>query len=278
MITNEQLKARQLGIGGSDMPIILGLSSFLTPYQLYLQKTGINDLSGEETPLQYWGNQLESIVRDEFAKRNNVVVETPDTITSPFYDFMIGNIDGYIPELNAILEIKCSHQFMASEWGESGSDIIPMSYLVQVAWYCILKNADCAYIAVLIGGNDYREFKYERDFVLEDTLIKAAKVFWNCVQTKTPPEPVNQVDLRLMYPKHDPEKTVVAKPEIADQLCTLADTRFKIKTLSEIEDKSKFNIMQFMQDAEVLVDEYDKPIVTWKANKRGSRTFLMKGM
>jgi putative phage-type endonuclease len=278
MITNDQREARKLGIGGSDMPIILGLSSYKTPYQLYLEKTGKTDLSFEQTQQQYWGEQLEGIIREEFAKRNNIIVETYDTCVHPFYNFIRGNIDGYIPAWNAVLEVKCSNQFMASEWGESGSDVIPMQYLVQIAYYCAITNANCAYLAVLIGGNDYREYKYERDLGLEDKLIEAAKTFWNCVQSNTPPEPINQVDLRLMYPKHNPDKTVLAEPEITQQLNTLADTRFKIKQLSEIEDKYKFNIMQFMEDAECLVDDFGKPIVTWRVNKRGSRTFLMKGM
>lgn len=277
MITEEQRKDRMLGIGGSDMPIILGLSNYKTPYQLYLEKIGEVDGSFEETPLQYWGQQLEGVIRDEFAKRNNVCIETPETLIHPFYDFLRGNLDGFIPSLNAVLEVKCSNQFMANEWGDSGSDVIPMQYLVQVAHYCAVTNADCAFIAVLIGGHDYREFKYVRDLELEETVIKAAKEFWKCVQTRTPPEPVNQVDLRLMFPKHDPEKIKTIEPEVAEQLTTLVDTRFKIKALTEIEDKYKFNIMQFMQDAECLTDMTGKPIVSWKANKRGSRTFLIKG-
>jgi hypothetical protein len=32
-----------------------------------------------------------------------------------------------------------------------------------------------------------------------------------------------------------------------------------------------------MQDAECLVDETGKPILSWKADKRGSRRFLLKG-
>jgi hypothetical protein len=43
------------------------------------------------------------------------------------------------------------------------------------------------------------------------------------------------------------------------------------------EEQYKFNIMQFMQDAECLVDKEGRPIISWKANKRGSRTFLVKG-
>ena len=278
MITKEQLEERKLGIGGSDMPIILGLSNYKTPYQLYLEKIGESLPDTEMTPFQYWGTQLEGIIRDEFAKRNNVTVECPSTAVHPFNDFLRGNVDGYIREWNAVLEVKCSAGFMAHEWGEDGSDVIPMQYLVQVAHYCAVLNADCAYIAVLIGGNDYREFKYTRDMDLESKVIDAAKRFWNCVQTKTPPAPINQIDLRLMYPKHDPEKVKAIEPEVAEQLTTLADTRFKIKQLSEIEEKYKFNIMQFMQDAECLTDSSGRPIVSWKANKRGTRTFLMKGL
>lgn len=278
MITEEQRQERMLGLGGSDMPIILGLSNYKTPYQLYLEKTGLVQPTDEMTDFQYWGHKLEDVIRQEFALRNKVEVQCPDTIIHPFHEFLRGNIDGFIPEWNAILEVKCSAGWMASQWGEDGSDVIPMQYLVQVAHYCAIKNADCAYIAVLIGGNNYREFKYTRDLVLEEKIINAAKTFWNCVQTRTPPAAINQVDLNLMFPKHNPEKTVTAEPEIKEQIATLAETKFKIKQLSEVEDQYKFNIMQFMQDAEALVNEDGVPIVSWKANKRGSRTFLMKGI
>lgn len=278
MITEQQREERKLGIGGSDMPIILGLSSYKTPYQLYLEKIGEDSTDYEMTPFQYWGHQLEGIVRDEFSKRNNITVECPDTVIHPFHPFLRGNVDGFIPEWNAVLEVKCASSFMANEWGEDGSDIIPMPYLVQVAHYCAVLNADCAYIAVLIGGNDYREYKYTRDATLENKVIDAAQKFWECVQKRTPPEPINQIDLKLLYPKHDPEKMKVIEPEMAEQLTTLYDTRFKIKQLNEVEEKYKFNIMQFMQDAECLTDQSGRPIVSWKANKRGTRTFLMKGI
>ncbi len=278
MITEQQREERRLGIGGSDMPIIMGLSSYKTPYQLYLEKIGESPTSSDMTDSQYWGSMLEDVIRDEFQRRNNVVVETPDTCVHPFHDYLRGNVDGFIPAWNAVLEVKCASNFMAHEWGEDGSDTIPMQYLVQVAFYCAVLNADCAYIAVLIGGNDYREFKYTRDFELESKIIDAAKHFWKQVQDKNPPEATNQIDLKLMFPKHDPAKTKIIAPEVAEQLTTLSETRFKIKQLSEIEDKYKFNIMQFMQDAECLIDNSGKPIVSWKSNKRGSRTFLLKGV
>jgi len=276
-LSYEKKQERKLGIGGSDMPIILGLSKYKTPYQLYLEKKGILSIGDEMSPVQYWGNLLENVIRDEFADRNNVIIQTPDTITHPFYDFMRANIDGYISEWEAVLEIKCSTQFMVNEWGEDGSDYIPMAYLAQVAHYCSATNADCAYIAVLIGGNDYRQYKYVRDLGLEKTIIDAACAFWDSVQNGDAPPATNQIDLRLMFPRHIPEKTVNVSSEIDSHLKNLLDTKAKMKELQAIEEESRFKIMQYMEDNECLLDESGRPLVTWKANKKGSRVFLMKG-
>ena len=276
MLTLSQIEERKNGIGGSDMPIILGLSKYKTAYQLYLEKLGIIESSYDETPVQYWGNRLESIVRDEFASRHNIEIETPDTITHPMFDYMKGNLDGFIPEWNAVLEIKCSSSYMSNEWGEDGSDMIPMSYLVQVAHYCAVTNADKAYIAVLIGGNDYREFMYKRDLILESTLIDAAKDFWDGMQDEVAPSSQAMTDVRLMYPTHSNGKSIIASADMETEILNMVKLRKKMKDLSEEEDKLKQVVATHMQDAECLTDANGKTLVTFKTNKKGSRVFLLK--
>lgn len=279
MITEEQRQLRKLGIGGSDISIILGLSNYKTPYQLYLEKTGLLAADIEETPMQYWGNVLEPTIRKEFSKRNKVRVTVPkETIVHPFFDYFFANIDGYIPKWNAVFEAKNSNQFMASQWGESGTDIIPMSYLVQVAFYCSVLNAPCAYLAVLIGGNDYREFKYTRDLELESRIIDAAKEFWNAVTTETPPPATNQIDLKIMYPKNSSNKTSTIDTTVSEHLKELCSMRAKIKELEAIEADNKFKILNYMKDSECLMDESGKILATWKENSKGSRIFLVKGI
>ncbi|HEY4832220.1 MAG TPA: YqaJ viral recombinase family protein [Waddliaceae bacterium] len=277
MITDEQREQRKLGIGGSDMPIILGLSRYKTPYQLYLEKKGIISTSDKMSPLQYWGNRLEPIIRDEFSDRNKVFIQTPDTIIHPFYDFMRANVDGYISEWDAVLEVKCSTQYMAHEWGESESDNIPMAYLVQVAHYCSVLNASCAYIAVLIGGYDYRQYKYIRDFQLEKIIIDSASDFWNAVQNDNVPLPSNQIDLKMMFPCHKKDKHISISDDILCHLNKINEVKVKIKELKALEEESRFNLMKHMKDAECLTDEEGNPLITWKTNKKGSRTFLLKG-
>lgn len=278
MITEEQRLERKNYIGGSDMPIILGLSSYKTPYQLYCEKKGIIENIFEQTQLQYWGNQLEVLIRKEFRKRNRVKVTTPkETIAHPFYDFLRGNLDGFIPKWNAVFEAKCSHQFMAQHWGESDSDVIPMEYLVQVAFYCSVTNADSAHVAVLIGGNEYRQFKYTRDLELEKTIIDTACEFWQAIQDGKPPPAIRQSDIKLMFPKTKIDSTITINNEMKEPLKVLRETRRRINNDKSIQDDAKLMLMSYMEDNEFLMDENNEPIISWKQNKKGSRIFLLKG-
>ncbi len=277
MLTQEQKEARKEYIGGSDVAIILGLSNYKTPYQLYLEKKLLIENTQEETPQQYWGSTLENVLRNEFEKRNNVEVQTLDqSIEHPLFPFLKGNLDGFIPKMNAVWEGKTAGHFMAKKWGEENSDVIPIEYLVQVSFYCSVVNCNSAYISVLIGGNDYREFKYMRDFELENKIINATCKFWDRLQNDNPPSAVKTVDLKLMFPNHDPSKTKTINHKTNEELKSLIAIKQKIKELEELEEKEKFNIMNYMQSAECLVDEKEEVVCTLKTNKKGSRTFLIK--
>jgi putative phage-type endonuclease len=292
MITPQQRIERLNGIGGSDVAIILGLSSYKTPYQLYLEKRGLVVDEPEESSFQEWGSRLEPLIRIKYAESNNVDVLAPKddktfsppservkftlgTITHPLHHFMRANIDGFIPSLNRILEIKCANSFMGKEWGEATTDMIPAQYLCQVAHYVSCMNAEGADIAVLIGGYDYKEFHYKRDLELEMSIIHACDKFWKCVQEHREPAPITIDDLRLKYRAVDDRK-VTATPDIQMHLDTLSSTKETMKKLKEIEEKSKFIIMEYMKTAETLVDLEGRTLASWAADKNGKRSFRTK--
>ena len=85
------------------------------------------------------------------------------------------------------------------------------------------------------------------------------------------------MDLRIMYPRHTSGKSIPISDDIYNHILNLNDTKTKIKELQDIEEKSRFTIMQYMADCECLTNESGVPLVTWKTNKRGSRAFLLKG-
>lgn len=263
-------------LGGSDMPIILGLSSYKTPYQLYLEKIGMTE-SSETTELQYWGCALEPVIVSEFSRRNNVAIKSCATIHHKEYDFLRANLDGFIPELNAVLEVKCSSFFMKDQWGEDGSDVIPMTYLVQVAFYCAVADVDTAFIAVLIGGNDYRQYKYTRDSDIEKVIMESALEFWNRIETLSPPEPEDEYDLRDKYALPEPSKCVTVNESSAEALFDLIETKAQIKVMQEREKELRFDLMSYIGDAENLMGTDGDILATWKLNKKGSRTLLIKG-
>ena len=266
---------RRKGLGGSDMPIILGLSGYMTPYQLYLEKLGLIDTPRVETPNQYWGKQIEHLIRNEFSKRNNVTIEAREKRSHPILSYLKGNLDGWIKEWGAVFEAKCSIMTKAAEWSHTNQDGIPLEYLVQLAHYCILENATCGHLAVLIGGYDYREYKYERDDKLEKKLIEVGSQFWDAIQNQTPPPAVDEKDLLLMYPKHVETRIVAEKP-IIKCIEQLRNTKLQISEFQKKETEIRFSIMQYMQDNEALIDENEIELATWKATKRGSRMFLLK--
>lgn len=272
MLTEQQKINRRKAIGGSDVPIIMGYSSFKTPAQLWMEKRGQLEFDDVQSPQAYWGTMLEDLVRQEFIKRNNVYVEQPDTVIHPKYNFLQGNLDGFVLNDNAVLEIKTANAFNAHEWGQEGQEI-PQRYILQIAFYCMLKNASKAYCVVLIGGQDYREYVYHRNEWLEDEILEACLKFWDMVQSGEQP-PAQLEDMKYLY-KASRDKSIVYNMDTLAALDKLSGIKKNEKLLKLQRQEQELIIQDYMKDSEFLVDDDGKVLVSWKANARG-RTFLVK--
>lgn len=276
MLTDEQRAKRHEGLGASDTPIIMGYSSYKTPYQLYLEKIGSIQAEDEITEQQYWGNALEPIIIRRFAEENECEITFPDTVYHPDYPFIFANLDGWIESERAVVEAKCANSFQRKEWDMAVSDGIPLVYLIQIAKQCAITNASRGYCAVLIGGMEYKQFIYERDAALEDLIIEADKAFWHCVQNRIEPEPISTSDCRLKFRTPSPEKIAASTFKTSNALTELMNVKLKLKQLTEEEDKFKMHLMSHMADAEYLVGQEGELLATWKANKKGTRVFNVK--
>lgn len=276
MLTDEQRLKRVNGIGASDTPIIMGYSSYKTPYQLYLEKTGIITPDDEVTELQYWGNMIEPLIIKRFEEENNVVITFPDTVSHPEYPFIFANLDGWIESERAVVEAKCVNSFQRKEWDMALTDGMPLVYLIQIAKQCLITDASRGYCPVLIGGNEYKQFIYERDPVLEEIILKSDIEFWNCIQNKIEPEPIRMSDCRLKFPMPSPEKISYATFKTDKALCELMNTKSQIKQLNEKEEDYKMHLMCHMGDAEYLMNNEGELLATWKATKKGNRVFNIK--
>lgn len=277
MLTDEQRLKRKNGIGASDSPIIMGFSSYITPYQLYLDKISESQEPREESEQQYWGNTLESVIIKEYEKRSGNKISLPDTIYHEYMPYMFANLDGYVEDKRIVVEAKNVSSFMRQQWGEQGSDTIPMAYLVQVAHQCIVANADHGIVACLIGGNEYRQYTYTRDKELEDMIVSAVDDFWfNHIIPRKEPESITIEDSRMKFNTVDPNTTITADHEIESISMGLNELKKDKLALEQKEIECKMKIMEYMKHSETLTDAQGNVLVSLKKNKKGSRVFLIK--
>ena len=185
MPRDEWLELRRQGIGGSDAAAILGLNPWKTAMDVWLEKTG--EFTEDEEPgneKMYWGNVLEDIVAREFAARTGLKVRRRNAILQHRkHHFMIANVDRLVIGRKAGLECKTTGQYSADDWAMG----VPDYYIPQVQHYMAVTGYQSWYVAVLIGGQEFRFFKLTRDNHFIKELIEAEHEFWQMVEDKTPP-------------------------------------------------------------------------------------------
>ncbi len=274
MLTIEQLELRRLGIGGSDVGSILGLNKYASPLDVYLEKTGKSepkDLSDNEAV--HFGNVLEDVVAQEYARRTGLSVRRRNrAFVHPDNCWMRANIDRSVDGKNMVLECKTAGQYMTSEWGASGSDEVPDTYLVQVAWYMAVCGYSRGTLAVLIGGRDFRIYNFERDTSLEKMLVDRCEVFWReNVLADVPPPASCLRDLETLYAT-DNGLSLVADDTIISACGELSAIKKKIKHLTVTQKDLELQIKTAMgSSAEVLLGDEGRKLVTWKSPKAGPR-------
>jgi putative phage-type endonuclease len=261
------LAERRKGIGGSDVAAILGLSKWRTPLDVYLDKTGQLDAPAESEPM-LWGKLLEPVILGEFARRHGVELERPDgVIRDPQHPWMLASLDGWAPELEAVVEAKTART--ADGWGEDGTGEIPAYYQTQVAHYLAVTGARLAFVPVLIGASDFRVYQVERDDGFIADLVEAERAFWHDhVVAGVPPDPINAADAARLWGRDNGETLEVA-PEIADDVEELRALKSQAKDMEErigsIEDRLKVTC----RDAAAIACD-GRTLATFKAQTRRS--------
>jgi putative phage-type endonuclease len=297
MLTPEQLSLRKTGIGGSDAAAIVGLGKYATPLSVYLDKT--TDTVKETTDVMERGNVLEPFVQNLFERKTGWRVQIGlDTQRNSEHPFMLANLDGVLPSERALVEFKTALYTSKTkeEWGEEETDEIPSHYLIQVAHYASVMDADTVYIGVLFGDErlfrsyrklqitsaetgrslsaddledlncDFRVYTYKRHTDLTRKLINKERSFWfDHVMTKTPPNPQdgNVDDILRAYPMAKNRSTVVSEGDVT-KIQKLHHIKQQIRDLEIQEEKAKAEVLKLFGDSSLLVDSCQTALATWK--------------
>jgi putative phage-type endonuclease len=255
----QEYRRSQIGLGGSDCAVILGLNPWKTPFTLWLEKTGQIKAPELKSENVEWGNLLEPVIREKFAKETGFKVkENHFVLQHDEHDFMVANIDGecFDPEMNewGVLEIKTTSERYKGEWDEGP----PNHYHLQIQHYLAVMDYNYAYVAVLIGGNTFRYFKILRDDYVIDQIITAEKAFTELVLTGYPPEITGQAPdtayLAEAYPiANDLEGELLS--DLESLAIRYMELQKYIKTLQEESDYIKNRVKLEAKEYKVLKGE-----------------------
>ena len=257
----EWLAERNKGIGGSDIATILGLNKWKSPLQLFLEKTGkvvAEDLSDKE--VIYWGNVLEDVVAKEFERRTGKKVRKRNVMfCDDKYPYMRANVDREVVGENAVLECKTTDKRNADQWVD---DQVPANYILQCQWYMMIRGYEKAYIACLIGGNQFVFKEIERDEELIEIIKGRAVEFWETNVLGDVEPDADYMD-KAAYKQLTLCPDAIELPDDIDfKIELLEEIKRDEKTLKQTKDKLEAEIKQAMQGHEVgLTSKYR---LNWK--------------
>lgn len=272
----EWLKAREDGIGASEVAAVVGLSPWETPFSLWLRKTGQTPPI-EENDAMRLGHLLEPIVVQLWeektgfkavkASAKDIIYQDPEhpwrKVTPDRIAYEI-NEDG--KKAKVLLEIKTSAI-------DFDPDDLPTNYLCQVQFQMHVTQVHTCYLCWLVNGRYYGHARIEYDKEFAEWLVENVDKFYlECVKGGKEPDLITVTDFTLKG--SDPGTTIDADTEAFANIMSLRTMK---RSISEKEDQANNLadcIKLYMGENESLTYE-GKVLATWKTGSRG-RTFLLK--
>lgn len=171
---------KQNKIGASEAGVILGLSPFQTPYQLWEQK--ITNTSTPSNWAMEEGKRLEPIARAKLEEQFGFPFESPvwqhDKIP-----YMIASLDAYNEKEGILIEIKCG----SGAFSKAKDGIIPDYYMAQCQHQLEVVGLD-RMIYHCFDGSDSVSIDIFRNTSYINRLLEAEKEFWDCLENFVPPK------------------------------------------------------------------------------------------
>lgn len=291
--------ARRAGISGSNAASVLGISPYKSKWQLFNELSGNVEPDPVDNRFVEWGHRLEGIIADKFAEFHKVHVLEMDTFESPTFPFMTASVDRFITDdqgnATAVLEIKtagfnrkvvldgeeerlwgrgCSYIPVIDQYGQISQQCVetdstcPDWYIAQVLHYMVASGVHEGRLAVLIGGNDYRDYVIPFNEQAAGALIAAEDEFYckNVLDDIAPPMDADA--LREITPV--PKSKIEATSEIEGMVTAIKELDLQEKAVNSRKKELKARVMEYMGDKEALT--YGKSTLATFKEQKGRTT------
>jgi len=261
---DQWLAIRKNGIGGSDIPAILGLDG-RTPLTVYINKVD-NNLVDKPNNYMRWGNVLEPVVAEEYSKDTGIkATRINATLRSKKTPFAQYNMDRLIVNKgtdNEIFEIKTTRYYTGDT---------PLSHIAQTMWGMYVTGLRKGRIVTLdlVAREMYADnVEYNQDTI--DFMLAEAAEFWECVQAQRAPMPDGTKDsteiIKQLYPAARGEQSIALPAEASKLIHEYKEASKNAKQWKEIETANKNQLCNMLQDNPTgLIDNY---VVSWANTKR----------
>lgn len=194
-LTDEQLRLRLTGIGGSEIAAIVGEDPYKRPIDVCLAKW--DPQPSEDTHHTERGKFFERPTADWWAHRHGAKLRETGTLIHPKHRIVLATPDFVAMRDGGELDlsVKVPGPRTLHRWGEPGTDEVPPYAYLQVQWeLAILGDLHGITRAVVVGphgaNGDLAEYPIEADRDLQDHLIGSAERFWkDHIEPKRPPPP-----------------------------------------------------------------------------------------
>ena len=187
--SQEWLNFRKKGIGASDAPVIMGVSPWKTPYELFLEKLDLSHAE-YETPAMRRGKELESRARDIFTEITGIEMK-PNVLTHQTRNWMIASLDGIDSTGKNIVEIKCPSKIEDHSFAEINKRV-PEKYYPQLQHQIEVCGIDKAYYFSYFNDDETVLLEIGRNEQYIKSLIQKEEEFLYCVNNVISPKLTNK--------------------------------------------------------------------------------------
>lgn len=180
---------RNMYVGGSDVPTILGLNKYKTQFELAQEKVGIKKSEFKGNEYTQYGNILEPQIRDYI----NAVNETnfaEKSLVSHKYNIR-SNVDGYDEEYGLLLEIKTHGKNPTLKVYEAQMQLYMWHLDIEEGWLALYERPDNFDAEFDSERLNIRVIKRDDEYIQK--ILDAIEKFWiRCEFLRENPEATEQ--------------------------------------------------------------------------------------